>query len=198
MLLRLDLRVRRSAGFSLAEMLVILAIVGALSAIAVPNFLHLIHRSRVDAVAREVQMTLLGARLQAIRRGSNVGVVVSTDSSKPATYLIPTTFVDANSNGVFDSGETLISAALMPPGASGLKFSVDTVNAVNPSTTGATTVFRFTPFGSAVTGSGAKAFYVSDSLGNVLQVSITNELNGRISMTKLSGGAYIPPPWKWN
>lgn len=188
---------RRARGFSLAEMLVILAIIGAISAIGLPNLVRLVRRSRVDAAAREVQMTLLGARLQAIRRGSNVGVVVSTDSGQPSTYLIPTMFVDANANGAFDGGDTLISKSTMPPGSSGLNFSVDAKNALSPSTTGATIVFQFTPFGSAVTGSGAKAFFVSDKLGNVLQVGITSELNGRVSMTKLSGATYVPPPWKW-
>ena len=179
-------------------MLVVLAIIGAISAIGLPNLVRLIRRSRVDAAAREVQMTLLGARLQAIRRGSNVGVVVSTDSGQPSTYLLPTMFVDANANGAFDGGDTLISKFPMPPGSNGLNFSVDVKNAVSPATTGATVVFQFTPFGSAVTGSGSKAFYVYDNLGNTLQVSVTSELNGRISLTKLSGITYVPPPWKWN
>jgi prepilin-type N-terminal cleavage/methylation domain-containing protein len=190
-------RSRGLGGFSLPELLVVIAIIGSICAIAIPNFTRIIRQGRVDAVGRQVQMTLLAARLQAVRRGGNVGVVVSTDSSVPATYLIPTTFVDANSNGVLDGGETVISAGPLPPGNTRLKFSVDAANAVNPSPAAATFVFQFTPFGSAVTGSGAKAFFVSDAAGNVLQVGIPSELNGKVSMTKLSGGTYVPPPWKW-
>ena len=61
-------------GMSLVEVMVVVAIVGALSALAVPNLIRLVRSSRVAGDARELQGMLNAARAQAITRGLPVVV----------------------------------------------------------------------------------------------------------------------------
>lgn len=202
---------RRRGGFTLTEILVVLAIVGSLLAITIPFFGMMIRRARLDAAARQMNILMLAARSQAIKRGNNVGVVVSTKSNylwKPSGYASAITiypgaavFVDSNSNGTPDDGEAIIGDPYsLPEGFANLKVSIDTREAASPGSTAQTTSFVFTAFGNARTGSDTNGVFFSDTKGNVLQVSIPVVTNGKVVMTKRtgsSGGSYAQQPWTW-
>jgi len=198
-------------GFSLTELLIVLAIVGSMLALALPYFGTVIRRSRLDAAAREVDILMLSARSQAIKRGNQVGVVLSTNPSyswKPAGYSAATpiyrtaaVFVDSNSNGAPDDGEAIIgSPYVLPEGGSVLNMSIDQRDKAVPGSTATTTSFVFTAFGNAITGSDTNGVFFFDAKGNVLQVSIPVVTNGKVAMTKRSGssgGSYVQQPWTW-
>ena len=74
---------RKSAGFTLIEMLVSLTIMGALIAIAIPKFGKLLPGIRLASAARQVATDLQLARMRAISRHANQTVTFNTTT---ATY----------------------------------------------------------------------------------------------------------------
>ena len=65
---------RRAQGFTLVEMLVVIALVAILSAIAVPGFRDLLQNQRLASATSDFVAALSHARSEAIRRSQNVTV----------------------------------------------------------------------------------------------------------------------------
>ncbi len=84
------------AGFSLAEVLTVLAAAAAVFAIAVPQLFGFQKQARADAAARSVASRLHLARMEALKRSAHVAVGFFTVGSEIeyAAYL------DGNGNGV--------------------------------------------------------------------------------------------------
>jgi len=80
-------------GFTTVETIVVVAIIGIVLAITIPYFGSAMRRSRLTSEARQIYMPLLKARLEAIKRGNNVNVEISTDSSK-TSYRTALVFID--------------------------------------------------------------------------------------------------------
>jgi prepilin-type N-terminal cleavage/methylation domain-containing protein len=68
---------RRAAGFSLVELLLVVALLGAFAAVAVPTAAKMIRQARALGGLASIRQVFAVARLQAIRRGANVVVVAS-------------------------------------------------------------------------------------------------------------------------
>jgi len=66
------MRTRGSAGFTMIELLVTVAIAAILAALAAPSFSDLIASQRAKAVASELYVALLRARSEAVTRNANV------------------------------------------------------------------------------------------------------------------------------
>ena len=104
------------SGFSLIEMLVVIAVLSILLAVSLPNFQNMIERSGTNSQAKLFLTTLNLARSEAIKRGGNVAICASTDGadcSKGAWGEGWIVFFDANGNanglaGSVDAGDTLI------------------------------------------------------------------------------------------
>ena len=187
-------------GFSLIEMIVVIAIAGILLALVIPYFGVVMRRGRVTGEARQILVPLLKARLESIKRGNNVLVEISTDSSK-TSYQTSLVFVDTSNSGanknVYDGGDTLIATFPVAP-ASDTTLSLDAENAASPSTASTTIDFIFTPFGSMDAATTPKAAFVSDRKNNVLQVSVPSTTNGKPTLTKQTSGTnYVAQPWTW-
>jgi type IV fimbrial biogenesis protein FimT len=67
-------RARRAAGFTLAEMMIVVAIIGILAAIAAPSMAEMIRAQRLRTAAFDVFAALSLARSEAIKR--NVAVTI--------------------------------------------------------------------------------------------------------------------------
>ena len=65
---------RNQAGFTLLEAIIVIAIAGILSAIAIPSYLEQRPKYNLDSAADDVQMALNAARVEAIKSNNTVTV----------------------------------------------------------------------------------------------------------------------------
>lgn len=73
---------KTSQGFTLIETLTVLIVIGILSAIAVPSFLALLNRNKVNDAVAKVQGALQEAQREAIRRSRSCIVTLNTTNQK--------------------------------------------------------------------------------------------------------------------
>lgn len=97
------------SGFSLIELMVVVAILAILSALAAPSFTPLMERWRVRDSAENLQSTLYYARSEAIKRSGNVIITKSADTGSCTSsgstqwncgWVV---FFDVNGNGMQDA-----------------------------------------------------------------------------------------------
>ena len=107
---------RKNAGFTLVELLMVIGIMGVIAAVTIPGYLAFIPNYRLRAAAEELQGDIQFAKIRAIKLGVVVSIRVNTATD---TY---TMFVDngagANTgNGALDGDEGApIKAVTMPTG----------------------------------------------------------------------------------
>lgn len=99
---------KKNAGFTLIEVLIVIAIIGIASAFAIPTFLNVLPNWRAKAAATDLFSNLQLAKLTAIRKGTNCVVTFSgdPDGGVPCQYQISiinrtVALADYGSNVVF-------------------------------------------------------------------------------------------------
>jgi type IV fimbrial biogenesis protein FimT len=70
---------RKDSGFTLIELIVIIAIVAIFAGIAVPNFLSYMPKHRLNGAARQVMGDLMAARMKAVSQNTTVTVAWVSD-----------------------------------------------------------------------------------------------------------------------
>ncbi|HZI66455.1 MAG TPA: prepilin-type N-terminal cleavage/methylation domain-containing protein [Thermoanaerobaculia bacterium] len=81
---------RRHSGFSLLEVLIVIAIIAAVSLVAAPWFARISQRSKLRSAAREVHATLLAARMTAVRSGIPASVRITPAVSGTSHHSVET------------------------------------------------------------------------------------------------------------
>lgn len=97
-------------GFTLVEVMIVVAIIGIISLIAVPNMIGWRGERQLDGAARNFMADMQLAKLKAIREAEDVSVVF--DVAGDSYQMI----VDLNNNYILDAGETQFRNITMPPG----------------------------------------------------------------------------------
>lgn len=81
-------RARFQRGYSLVELLTVMAIVGVLSLVTVPAFMNYSKTARLKNSLRQVSSDVRAARQRAVTRSAFVRLVVTTASPAPGKYQI--------------------------------------------------------------------------------------------------------------
>jgi type IV fimbrial biogenesis protein FimT len=69
----------KQSGFTLIELIVIIAIVAVFAGIAVPNFLSYLPKYRLNGAARQIMGDLMAARMKAVKENTTVKVAWVSD-----------------------------------------------------------------------------------------------------------------------
>ncbi len=96
-------------GFSLIEMMVVIAVISILAGIAIPNAISWRSNSQIGAAAREIMTDLQRARMEAIKRNRNVEAIFTT--GKGASSTIKDLTSDAILSGTSYSGGVEVNIA---------------------------------------------------------------------------------------
>ncbi len=115
----------RNRGFTVVELMIVIAVLALLTAAALPTFRDLMARNRVTTAANDLLSAFLLARSEAVKRERRV--VVQRTGSDWKSWQV---FVDKNSNGSRDTDE-----ALLAEGAAGSGLSLATVGNLGTSVT---------------------------------------------------------------
>jgi len=92
------------------ELMVVIAIVGIMAGIAIPNFFSFLPKSRLRSATRDIVSCFQEMKLRAIKENARTVVVFDLANDR---Y---TAFVDNGpENGVWNAGETIIEQETLPP-----------------------------------------------------------------------------------
>jgi type IV fimbrial biogenesis protein FimT len=116
---------RHRTGFTLIELMVVVALVAILTMIATPSFVSLIQSNRVSAEVNAFAGDLQFARSEAIKQGVPVSVCASSDGKNclgtnawQSGWIV---FADPDGSGSFTTGDTLLRKS--PPWQGGDTFA---------------------------------------------------------------------------
>ncbi len=145
----------KNNGFSLIELLVVVAMLGVLLALAAPGFQDTIESANTNSQAKNIMSMLNLARSEAVKRGRNVAICASLDGLDCSAgdwsegWMV---FVDNNDDadgdtGSVDVGDTIIRVYDTLGAGSTLTFTLDLLqyDAQGFSTAGATQTFLLCP-----------------------------------------------------
>ncbi len=71
---------RRKDGFTIMELIIVIAVIGIMSAIAVPNFLSWLPQYRLKSAARDLYSNLQRAKIGAIKSNKKWAIVFNADA----------------------------------------------------------------------------------------------------------------------
>jgi type IV fimbrial biogenesis protein FimT len=140
---------KRSSGFTMFELVIVMVIVAILAAIGLPSFKYVTVSNRISSELNGLVGDLQFARSEAVKEGVPITVCVSTDSLTCAAgdsawasgWIV---FTDSNGNNVVDAGESILRSQK----AFSATGSTDTLTPTNT----ALQAIRFNREGFAVTG----------------------------------------------
>lgn len=173
-------------GFTLVEVMIVVAILAILSGIAIPVLLNSLPNMRLRSAARDVYSIMMSAKTEALRRGENVTLLFVSPGNTYTMFIDNGTGVGGVANDETVNGtETVLAVATSLPdrvvydpavGGDGVTFAN---NAMVLSTRGIPVSAANNP--PSGLGGGTVGLRAVDSLGNTLrQRSIVASTSGRI------------------
>jgi type IV fimbrial biogenesis protein FimT len=106
------LRMHRHSGFTLIELMTVIAIIAILSCITIPNFISWLPKYRLGSAARDLLSAMQYGRLTAVKDNADVQVKFYPDQDN---YRV---FADYDGDQDQDAGEPTIKSGKMPAGVS--------------------------------------------------------------------------------
>ncbi len=93
---------KRQSGFTLMEMMIVVAVLAIMAAIAIPNFMSLLPGMRLNGAARQVMGDLMAARMNAVKENNRFRVFFNSPGTNQYQILD-----DDNNNNSADTGEAI-------------------------------------------------------------------------------------------
>jgi len=75
------MNIKQSIGFTLLELMIVVAIVGIVASIAVPSFQDTLERNHLKEAAESLKSDLMFARTESIKRSSNINISIDINGS---------------------------------------------------------------------------------------------------------------------
>lgn len=98
-------------GFSLVELIIVIAIIGIAAAIAIPGFINWLPNYRLKAAVQDIYSNIQLAKLTAVQRNRNCVIVFNqTVAGTGFDYVV---FVDTDGNVEFNAGEPVVAQQLL-------------------------------------------------------------------------------------
>jgi type IV fimbrial biogenesis protein FimT len=184
-----SLNKKTESGVTLMEILVVMVILAALAAIAIPTFAVWLPNYRLKSAARDLYSNFQMAKMGAVNKNSDWAVIFDNTSS-PGRYSIVSGRGD---NGVWDvpAGDEQIEKTVDLAGYKGVRFGHG--DAVGPVPDGGT-------FGDEISYNPNRVVFNSRGTGNAGYVYLQNEKNTAYAVGTQSSGAILLRKWtgsKW-
>ena len=189
------IRLRDKKGFTMVELLIVVAIIAVTAAVAIPNIISWIPTIRVNSAARDLVSEMQLARMKAVSERNNYVITFDTSTNQYSIYD------DNDSN--FSTSNVLVKTVNLP---SGIQFGY--IAGKNPSNDDITGSVQF-----GATSSPIRETFIPNGTANLMgsvyliptediagsrrdrQRAITVILTGRIKLWKYDAGG-SPGPWK--
>lgn len=190
-------------GFSLIEMLVVLALMMVLVSLGIPALQNALHQSKMRGMVQEITVALRLARIDAIKTSSQ-GIVQIVPSTGPGVLPLVRAFSDRDSDGKLGAGERVLASFVLPTGVSfednAGKLDKDSVEGFSTDPAGGPNIAIFHGDGRIEK---RGKFHISDPYGNYMEVFVETEATARIVVRKFESGEYVPNgdkgnAWTWN
>lgn len=108
------MRLRHTKAMTLIELLLSIALIGLLTALALPSFRDLSDRFKVEAAVSQFHSAIMLTRSEAIRRGVRIDLVPSAAHEWRRGWLV---FIESNNNQQADANEVVLHrSADLPSG----------------------------------------------------------------------------------
>ena len=166
-----------TSGFTLVEILVVLALLGVMALIGYPALMNVIRRSTVETAVREVSMQIRAARLEAIKQSDSTYVQADIAARRVVVWRENDAVTGRS------AGDEQISAVTLPSRMSftGPPADVDATVGMLP-----LDYMEFLPSGAAA-GTGPMAIRLADERGNYLEVRVDPPATAKVTIRKHLG-----------
>lgn len=177
-----------TSGFSLIEVMVVVAIVAILATLAAPSFTQMLQRNRLSAATSALQVSLSLARSEAVKRGADAKVTVAANTTAGAWTNGWTVFVDGTTNangGVAPAADTTTATPVTR-----LEIVAALSGPVSTGQTGSLNYFTYNGQGRVVdvnNGQGNRSFWFFDDTSE--KYCLVLSTSGRVRIARVASSA---------